>query len=92
MQAAAPLARTTLLTHANGRPLTLPPRPSSIDTLETCEVSGGLPGPHCGTKLDFAPHTHRPLTPCTWHPAPGATNYPADLRTGDRLMGRRGSE
>jgi hypothetical protein len=89
MLAAAPLARTALLTFANGRPLTLPTRPSSIEPIHVCEVSGGRPGPHCTTKLDLAPHGHA-LSPCTWHHADGTLHLPQELRQwGDRLMGRK---
>lgn len=90
MLAAAPLARTALLTFSNGRPLTLPARPSSIETIHVCAVSGGRPGPHCSIKVDLAPHTHSPLSPCTWHLPDGTLRFPQELRHwGDRFMGRK---
>ncbi len=80
MRAAAPLVRDALLAYADGRPLTLPARPDDVDAIEVCEVSGGLPGPHCSIKRDWAEHGHAPTHVCDWHPAPGVVVYPAGLR------------
>ncbi len=53
MTAAAPLARAALLLHADGRSLTLPPRPASVIPLEVCEDTGSAPTPTCGIKRDW---------------------------------------
>jgi penicillin-binding protein 1C len=80
MKAAAPLVRDALLAYADGRPLTLPARPDDIEAIDVCEVSGGLPGPHCSVKRDWAPRGRAPTHVCTWHPAPGVVVYPDGLR------------
>jgi penicillin-binding protein 1C len=79
MRAAAPLVRAALLAHADGRRLTLPGRPAAVEASDVCEVSGGLPGPHCTIKHDWAPRGRAPA-PCAWHPAPGTTVFPDALR------------
>lgn len=53
MTAAAPLARAALLFFADGRPLTLPPRPSSLVPIEVCEDTGTAVTETCGTKRDW---------------------------------------
>jgi membrane carboxypeptidase/penicillin-binding protein PbpC len=80
MKAAAPLVRAALLAYADGRALTLPARPDDIEAIDVCEVSGGLPGPHCSVKRDWAPRGRAPTHVCTWHPAPGVIVYPEGLR------------
>jgi len=80
MDAAAPLVRDALLAAADGKPLTLPPRPDgaddAIDDLEFCAISGMAPGPHCPRVHDHARHGTAPTTPCTWHDATGQLRYP----------------
>jgi membrane carboxypeptidase/penicillin-binding protein PbpC len=53
MTAAAPLARAALLTYADGRALTLPPRPAAIVPIEVCEDTGTAPTTTCGIKRDW---------------------------------------
>ncbi len=80
MQAAAPLVRAALLAYADGRRLTLPERPATVEAIEVCEASGGLPGPHCAVKRDWAPRRRAPGHRCAWHPAAGVVAYPDGLR------------
>ncbi|HUQ04627.1 MAG TPA: transglycosylase domain-containing protein [Kofleriaceae bacterium] len=80
MKAAAPLVRDALLAYADGRRLTLPERPADVEAIEVCEVSGGLPGPHCSVKRDWAPRGRGPTHVCAWHRAPGVVVYPDALR------------
>ncbi len=80
MRAAAPLVRDALLAYADGRRLTLPTRPDDVEAIDVCEVSGGLPGPHCAVKRDWAPRGKGPTHTCAWHPAPGVTVFPDGLR------------
>lgn len=76
MDAAAPLVRDALLAFAGGKPLTLPPRPDDVDTVEVCALSGLTPGPHCPRVHDYVRHGHPPAAPCTWHDATGRVRYP----------------
>jgi penicillin-binding protein 1C len=76
MDAAAPLVRAAMLALANGRRLTLPPRPSEIREIEVCAVSGGKPGEGCPRVHDHAAHGHGPTETCTWHDRAGRLTYP----------------
>ena len=68
MQAAAPLTRAGLLAYANGRALTLPPRPRGLVDAEVCPLSGLLPGPACPhRKHEVFAAGQVPRGPCTWH-------------------------
>jgi penicillin-binding protein 1C len=76
MDAAAPLVRATMLAVANGRRLTLAPRPSEIGEIEVCAVSGMAPGAACPRVHDYAAHGHGPTEACTWHDHAGRLTYP----------------
>jgi len=72
MQAAAPLARAGLLLAADGRALTLPPRPARVVTRAVCALSGGTPTAHCPhTKREHALADQPAPPPCPWHAADG---------------------
>ncbi len=91
MWSAAPLARAALLAAADGRRLTLPPKPEALVKREVCRLSGKRPGPHCPTKMEiFEPHTI-PTDPCDWHMRKNGkvqVRYPAELRAWAERTGR----
>jgi len=76
MDAAAPLVRDALLAFAGGRPLSLPPRPDTVEPVEVCAISGMAPGPHCPHIHDHVIRGRAPTAPCTWHDDAGRLHYP----------------
>lgn len=68
MQSAAPLVRAGLLTAADGRRLSLPPRPPSVDSHSVCALSGMPASAACPyRKLEYFDRARRPPGVCTWH-------------------------
>ena len=67
MSGAAPLARAALLAAAEGRSLTLPPRPPGIIERPICVLSGQAPGPHCPVRSEHFIAGSEPQTTCAWH-------------------------
>lgn len=92
MRAAAPLARAALLAASDGRALTLPPPPSSLERHAVCPDSGLRPGPHCLHRRHehFAPGT-APARTCDWHLAQGRVRYPDLLEPWLRRTGQHAS-
>ena len=86
MDAAAPLVRDALLAFADGKRLTLPPRPDGVEPALVCAISGMAPGPHCPHVHDYVLHGHPPAAPCTWHDATGRLHYPDKAK---RWLARR---
>lgn len=77
MDAAAPLARETLLAVSERTRLTLPAQPASIVPVEVCATSGLSPANPCPVIADFARRGHPPIPRDTWHDDLGAVHYPA---------------
>ncbi len=69
MWSAAPLARAALLAAADGRRLTLPPRPAALVQRPVCTLSGEAPGPTCPLKREWFIAGAEPVRsqPCSWH-------------------------
>jgi penicillin-binding protein 1C len=67
MQGAAPLVRDALLAFADGKMLTLPPRPDTVEEIDVCAVSGMKPGPHCPLEHEVVAKGRGPTATCTWH-------------------------
>ncbi|MEJ7604319.1 MAG: transglycosylase domain-containing protein, partial [Kofleriaceae bacterium] len=95
MDAAAPLVRDAMLAVANGRQLTLAPRPSEVQSIEVCATSGMLPSEYCPRIRDYAHRGRAPTQRDTWHDGiTGVVRYPARangwlVRTRDRALVRR---
>jgi penicillin-binding protein 1C len=91
MTAAAPLLREALLLAADGRALTLPEAPTSLEETEVCPVSGMAPGPECPhRKLERLTPTQVPRESCTWHRRVGehvVTLYPPEVVRWRERMG-----
>ncbi len=78
MDAAAPLVRDAMLAIAGNAKLTLPPRPSTITTVELCERSGLVPRLPCARISDYVATAHAASIPHdTWHDEDGNVRYPA---------------
>jgi hypothetical protein len=90
MWGAAPLARAALLAAADGRALTLPPRPPTVVERPVCALSGLAPGPACPLKRERFAVGSAPTARCDWHdgariawPAEGA-RWAARIRRAGR--------
>jgi penicillin-binding protein 1C len=92
MSSAAPLARAAIQLAADGRTLTLPPRPETIEEGEVCPLSGLRPGPHCPHRRHdfFAPGT-LPARTCTWHREDGSIAWPPELEAWAHRTGQLAS-
>lgn len=77
MDAAGVLARDALLAVAERGPLTLPPRPATVDEISVCATSGMLPSPRCPLIRDYVARGRAPTQIDTWHDADGNLVYPA---------------
>ena len=77
MDAAGVLARDALLAVAERGPLTLPPRPATVDEISVCATSGMLPSPRCPVIRDYVARGRGPTAIDTWHDADGNLAYPA---------------
>lgn len=77
MDAAAVLVRDAYLTIAERTRPSLPPRPSGIEEVDVCPISGLLPGPRCPHVHDYVTSGKAPRTVCNWHREDGALVYPA---------------
>lgn len=84
MAGAAPLGRAALRAAADGRALTLPPRPAAIVERPVCALSGQVPGPACPHKRERFLRGTEPQAPCAWHRAAAdgglAIEWPAEAR------------
>jgi len=80
MDAAGVLARDALLAVAHRGPLTLPPRPSTVDEISVCATSGMLPSPRCPVIRDYVARGRAPNATDTWHDEDGNIVYPARAR------------
>jgi membrane carboxypeptidase/penicillin-binding protein PbpC len=68
MDGAAPLVRDALLAIAATQSLTLPTRPTAVQEVEVCAISGMTPGPQCPRTRDVQSVEHpAATTECTWH-------------------------
>ena len=76
MDAAAPLVRDAMLAIANGSPLTLPPRPRSIEEIELCAGSGLVPRTPCPRISDYVVSGRPPISGDTWYDTDGNLHYP----------------
>ena len=76
MDAAAPLVRDAMLAIANGAPLTLPPRPSSIEEVELCAGSGLVPRSPCPRISDYVVRGRPPISVDSWYDDDGNVHYP----------------
>jgi penicillin-binding protein 1C len=89
MTSAAPLARDAILLAADGRRLTLPPPPASLEEGEVCPLSGMRPGPHClHRRHDRFIAGTQPRETCTWHREGGAIEWPDELHGWARRTGQ----
>ncbi len=77
MEAAGVLARDALLAVAQRGPLTLPPRPATVEEISVCATSGMLPSPRCPVIRDFVARGRAPTEIDTWHDADGNVVFPA---------------
>jgi penicillin-binding protein 1C len=67
MWSAAPLVRAGLRAVSAGVPLTLPPRPETLTTVDICPLSGARPGPDCPHKTEHFVAGTEPQIPCAMH-------------------------
>ncbi len=88
MDAAAPLVRDAMLAIANGSPLTLPPRPASIEAIELCAGSGLVPRTPCPRISDYVIRGRTPISVDTWYDDDGNLHYPERAKG---WLRRRGS-
>ena len=80
MDAAGVLARDALLAVAEHGPLTLPPRPATVDEITVCATSGMLPSARCPVIRDYVARGRAPTEIDTWHDADGNLVYPPRAR------------
>jgi len=80
MDAAGPLARDALLAIAQHGPLTLPPRPATVEPIEVCATSGMLPSGRCPVIQDYVVRGRAPTAVDTWHDELGNIVYPERAR------------
>jgi penicillin-binding protein 1C len=78
MWGAAPLGRALILAAADGRALTLPPRPPGVIARPVCALSGAAPGSSCPRRREWFVAGSEPPRPCQWH-AHDAVAWPREV-------------